>query len=79
MKKIMIPLTILGLAVSGYWLWRRRKSLRNQTVESHRPPVNEKVDTNVADHANEDLQGSLLADRDEVKDWVIAVKCNVNK
>jgi len=79
MKKLLIPLTILGLAVSGYWLWREGKSLRNKIVESHRPPFKEKADTNMADHVNEDLQGSLLADRDEVKDWVIAVKCNVNK
>jgi len=79
MKKIMIPLTILGLAVSGYWLWRERKGLRNKIVEGHRSPVEEKANVNVADHTNEELPGSLLADRDEVKDWVIAVKCNVNK
>jgi len=79
MKKLLIPLSILGLVVGGYWLWRERKGLRNKIVEGHRSPVEEKANVNVADHTNEELPGSLLADRDEVKDWVIAVKCNVNK
>lgn len=80
MKKIGLSLAIAGLVGCGFWIWRHRSSIAKKLrVSSRRDRVKGtalKMKHQLTADPRDQLRGNLLADRAEVKDWLIAVKCD---
>lgn len=69
MKKVFLGLMLAGLATAGVFIWRRYQVHARM---SDTPNDSDKPTTAVT---SDPLKDNLLVDRQEVQDWVIAVKC----
>jgi len=79
MKKIVIPITVLGVLLGAYWWWQRRSILkRAEPVTKSQPTTRNEIEETANETYQEEAQANLLANREDFKDWTIAVKCNVN-
>ncbi|BDZ30531.1 hypothetical protein RA086_05035 [Lactiplantibacillus sp. WILCCON 0030] len=79
MKKVILGLSVVGAMAGGYWLWQQRDRLARQARQSSRidrlKGAGLKAKGKLTGDSRDQLRGSLLADRGELKDWLVAVKC----